>query len=49
MADKKRLFRFALNDNPNVRSLHCHCEESRWDDVANPTLNRINCDDIVRR
>ena len=48
MADKKRLLRFTLNDNPNVRSLYCHCEESRWDDVAIQTLNRINSDDIVR-
>jgi len=48
MADKKRLFLFALNDNLNVWRFYCHCEESRWDDVAIPTLNRINCDDIVR-
>ncbi len=48
MADKKRLFRFALNDNPNVWNLYCHCEESCWDDVAIQTLNRINSDDIVR-
>jgi len=48
MADKKRLFRFALNDNPNVWRFYCHCEKSRWDDVAIQTLNRINSDDIVR-
>ena len=48
MADKKRLFRFALNDNPNVRSLYCHCEESRRDDVVIQTLNGINSNDIVR-
>jgi hypothetical protein len=48
MADKKRLFRFALNDNPNALRFYCHCEESRWDDVAIQTLNRINSDDFVR-
>jgi hypothetical protein len=48
MANRKRLLRFARNDNLNARKLNCHCEESRWDDVAIPTLNRINSDDIVR-
>ena len=36
MADKKRLFRFALNDNPNVRRFYCHCEERS--DVAISSL-----------
>jgi hypothetical protein len=48
VADKKRLLRSARNDNLNLRRLYCHCEESRWDDVAIQTLNRINSDDIVR-
>jgi len=48
MADKKRLLRSARNDNPNVRRIYCHCEESSLDDVAIQTLNRINSDDIVR-
>ncbi len=48
MASKKRLLRFARNDNLNVPSLYCHCEESRWDNVAIQTLNHINNDDIVR-